>query len=579
MKKWKQFIKDMALRNKMIAVCLLVSLIPTIALGLFSAYQMNQALHRQRENAHQEILCQEADHINYKLESYLYILNHIAANNAVENALTRDYETSIQMYLAYRDTIDPQLETVRVLLKELNSIGFYSNAGIYMHGSILRPLKEGEECIWYDKTLNSYQPQFTFSENQKKLYVTRRVYISSAQYINLLVMDIDVEKTFGSIAAMYDEAYAFVILDSEGNSIYEYEHQMDLLKEKDKTDLEKSCTVQEYPIESARWTAVLYMPDLSVDSEVFNIAKTVLVLIVFSTALGFFLSSNLARIIVRPVNALVENMQQVQRGKYELTVENTQKDEIGQLIGAFKSMVERLNYLVNEVLRAKIAKQKYELRILQAQINPHFLYNALSLISSKAILSGQDEISRLAQLLSTFYRTMLNRGRQTVTIAEELNNVRSYVEIQQIMHSDSFEAVYEIEEGLLEYMIPNMLLQPLAENAILHGLDYKESPGKGILTISAYEDEDDIVFKVMDNGSGMTPEQCESILHAESRGYGVKNVNQRIQLYYGETYGITYHSVLGRGSYALMRIKKVMTPDEEEQQSEPQENRKKGNES
>lgn len=570
MNKWKQFIKDMALRNKMIAVCLLVSLIPTIALGLFSAYQMNQALNRQRENAHQEILCQEADHINYKLESYLYILNHIAANNAVENALTQDYENSIQMYLAYRDTIDPQLETVRVLLQELNSIGFYSDAGIYMHGSILRPLKEGEGKVWYEKTINSYQPQFTFSDNQKKLYVTRRVYISSAQYTNLLVMDIDVEKTFGSIAAMYDQAYAFAILDSEGKRIYTFEHQMDSLKEdseKLNTDwmdrLQKNCTVQKYPIESAGWTAVLYMPISSVDSEVFNIAKTVLVLIVFSTALVFFLSSNLARIIVRPVNALVENMQQVQQGKYELTVKNTQQDEIGQLIHAFQAMVERLNYLVNEVLRAKIAKQKYELRILQAQINPHFLYNALSLISSKAILSGQEEISRLAQLLSTFYRTMLNRGRQTVTIAEELNNVKAYVEIQQIMHSDSFEVVYEIEEELLGYMIPNMLLQPLAENAILHGLDYKESPGKGILTISVYEDGNDIVFKVMDNGSGMTTEQCESILHAESRGYGVKNVNQRVHLYYGETYGITYHSVLGRGSYALMRIKKVMISEEE----------------
>lgn len=558
MKRWKQMIKDMALRNKMIAICLLVSLIPTIALGLFSSYQMNQALQKQKENTQQEILRQEADHINYKLETYLYILSHIAANNAVESALTQDYENTFQMYLAYRDTIDPQLEAVRVLLKELNSISFYSNAGIYMHGNILRPLNEGEDAIWYEKTINSYQPQFIFSENKKILYVTRRVYISAAQYINLLVVNVDVERTFESIKTMSNESYTFCIVDSAGNRIYTYEHEMNQTVGLS----EKECTMQQYAIPSANWTAVLYTPISSAAPEIFNIVKTVLVLIIFSTILVFFLSSKLASLIVRPLNALIENMQQVQHGKYELTVVSTQKDEVGQLITAFQTMVERLNYLVNEVLRAKIAKQKYELRILQAQINPHFLYNALSLISSKAILSGQEDISRLAQLLSIFYRTMLNRGKQTVTIAEEINNVKSYVEIQQIMHSNSFEVVYEIESELLDYIIPNMLLQPLAENAILHGLDYKESPGKGILTISGYEDGADIVFKIMDNGNGMTQEQCNGILQAESRGYGVKNVNQRVQLYYGDTYGITYHSVLGRGSYALMRIKKVMKSEE-----------------
>ena len=157
---------------------------------------------------------------------------------------------------------------------------------------------------------------------------------------------------------------------------------------------------------------------------------------------------------------------------------------------------------------------------------------------------------------------MLNSGKTTVTISEELDNVKSYISIQQIMHSDSFEAVYEIDPSLLECCIPNMLLQPLAENAILHGLDSKDTPGMGILTITCYAKEDDIYFKVMDNGRGMTREQCENIIRQDSRGYGVKNVHQRIQLYYGSEYGINFHSVPGRGCCALLKIRKSLPQSE-----------------
>ena len=217
-------------------------------------------------------------------------------------------------------------------------------------------------------------------------------------------------------------------------------------------------------------------------------------------------------------------------------------------------MVDTLNNLVNEVLLSKIRQQKYELEILQSQINPHFLYNSLSLINSKAIIDGQNDISQMARLLSTFYRTMLNKGQQITTIASELENTKSYISIQQMMHSHSFDVVYDIDDSVLDYPIPNLLIQPLAENAILHGLDHQELPGKAILSISCYREEKDIVFKIMDNGCGMSDEECSQILTKDSKGYGVKNVHQRIQLYYGEEYGLTFHSTKGMGTYVLLKI-------------------------
>ena len=186
------------------------------------------------------------------------------------------------------------------------------------------------------------------------------------------------------------------------------------------------------------------------------------------------------------------------------------------------------------------------------------MYNSLSLINSKAIISGQNDISQMARLLSTFYRTMLNKGQQITTIASELENTKSYVSIQQMMHSQSFDVIYDIDESILEYPIPNLLLQPLVENAIIHGLDHRELPGRAILTLSCYQENQDIIFKVMDNGCGMSDEECEQILTKGGKGYGVKNVHQRIQLYYGPEYGLAFHSTKGMGTYVLLKVNKTI---------------------
>lgn len=132
---------------------------------------------------------------------------------------------------------------------------------------------------------------------------------------------------------------------------------------------------------------------------------------------------------------LSANMEQVEQGNYEIEISYNTTDEVGQLISSFKKMVSTINNLINEVLLSKIKQQKYEIAILQFQINPHFLYNSLSLINSKAIIAGQNDISQMARLLSTFYRTMLNKGQPITTIASELENTKSYISIQQIMHS------------------------------------------------------------------------------------------------------------------------------------------------
>ena len=556
-----QAIRDMAFKKKIIGICLIVSLIPMAILGVFLYHQTSEMLLEQTESALADALRQETDYIDSKLDTYLAMLEFVAADENIENALTRDYHTNYEMYIVYRDVIDPMLETVRVLNSGLIRATFYSDAGIYPHGTVLRPISEAVDQPWYEKTLSDDLVQYSFSEDGKVLYITRQVYFSHMNYHNLLILAVDAQSILASAQTIYDNQFGFALLDEKRHVVWQYEkfsdaYQMPYLTEREFSDegFRKNYVLLHRQMNNADWTAVLYRPMSEMKGAVWEIIWTVLFLIVCSILLVFFLGARLSELVVHPIIALAENMRNVEQGDYSLIVVPDCRDEVGQLIESFQTMVNQLSYLINKVLYARIEAQKYELRILQSQINPHFLYNSLSLISSKAIMCGQEDISQIAQLLAAFYRTMLNKGRTTVTIAEEMENVKAYISIQQIMHSYSFEAVYEIDQELLEYKMPNMLLQPLAENAILHGFDNKETPGMGILTISCYADEDDILFQVMDNGSGMSEEQCKRIIGLDSQGYGVKNVHQRVQLYYGEGYGLSYRSTLHYGSSALLRI-------------------------
>ena len=166
-----------------------------------------------------------------------------------------------------------------------------------------------------------------------------------------------------------------------------------------------------------------------------------------------------------------------------MTVSSKSDDEVGVLIRAFRRMMDEMNRLISEVYESKILLQNTEMRALQAQINPHFLYNSLSIINWKAIEAGNADISKVTLALSTYYRTSLNRGETMTSVENEISNIRAYLKIQLIMHDDSFRAEEEIDQDIMECRIPKLILQPLVENAIDH-LDVAETEEK-ILWIRA----------------------------------------------------------------------------------------------
>lgn len=563
----KQKFRDLRFQKKIIGISVIISLIPIALLGVFSYTRMRSMLIEREETAMQETLHQEALRLDHQLNSYLSTMNLITWNENIRLALTQEYDSNFEMYLTYRDTIDPLFLTIRSLNTDVTAITIYTDTCINPHGNILRPLAEAQDQIWYQQVSATTAPFFCLSQDGRVLYLISRMHYNYVRYTSYICMAIDLPTAMQSADNLFNNNYGFLLADEAGTVLYRYadlEERYAASAPSPAEVLQGSAAgyiTETETLSYGGWTAFLYRPSASVSSAAINITYIVLAMILLCIVLIFLASALLSKIIVSPIERLSLGMEQVEQGNYELEISANSKDEVGLLIASFRKMVDTLNNLVNQVLLAKIRQQKYELEILQSQINPHFLYNSLSLINSKAILSGQKDISQMARLLSTFYRTILNKGQQITTILSELENTKSYVSIQQMMHSQSFDVVYDIDQTVLEYPIPNLLLQPLVENAILHGLDHRELPGRAILSVFCYRENHDIVFKVMDNGCGMSDEECLEILTKDSKGYGVKNVHQRIQLYYGADYGLTFHSTRGMGTYVLLRIGREIKSD------------------
>lgn len=559
-KTFPQKFRNLQFRKKILGISLFISLIPVLLLGLFSYIKMRSLLIEREETALAETLHQEAVQLNYKLDSYLSTVNFIAWNENIRTALSREYESGFDMYLVYRDTIDPLFLTLRSLNTDIRSITIYTDVSIYPHGNTLRPLSEIQDRAWYRQASDSTAPFFYPSVEEDTLYLICQMYYLYVPHTNIICMAIDLPAAMSSAQSLFDDNYGFLLTDSEGNTLYQYSNPAAVAApaalsfQKLLSNEVPGCISEQEALSGTDWTVFLYRPTASVSAAAHNISYIVLAMAFLCILLIFAASTGLSRLIVSPIERLSSDMKLVEQGNYEITVASDSTDEVGQLIHSFRNMVATINNLVNEVLRAQIRQQKSEIEILQSQINPHFLYNCLSLINGKAIMSGQNDISQMAQLLSTFYRTMLNKGRQVTTVQGELENTKSYIAIQQIMHSQSFDVVYDIDPDLLRFQLPCLLLQPLAENAILHGLDHRTLPGRPILSLSCYQENQDIIFKVMDNGCGMTEAECGSILTAQSRGYGVRNVHQRVRLCFGEEYGLTFRSTKGMGTCAILRI-------------------------
>lgn len=567
MRKINSWFKNLKFRSKILFTCLLASLLPIIALGSFCYIQIQHLLITRENEVLDESLNQAISNLDYKVNNYFNVINQITWNEDVNRGVTAKYNNTYEMYLFYRDILDPLSVNTRFLYNEINTITVYSNNKMHSHGNTLRPLTDIEQSSWFKSVLGTATPKLAVSAADSTFEVFSQMFDRNHSLTNIAYINVDYNHVFDSISNLFEDNYGLIILDENNKPVYffqdfsennlSYMLSTDTFLEKlNNGSLKQDYVYKKASLSSYNWTVYLYRPVDTVSASTHQIRVTVII-VVFSCVLILFLSSYfLSRVVVRPLEKLAKNMEQIEAGDLSVTVTNSATDEIGNLIRQFGSMVHKLQDMINEVYKSKIAQQEYEMKALQAQINPHFFYNSLSLINSKAIIAEQEDISQMAQLLSTFYRTTLNKGKNTISVREELQNTTSYIEIQRMMHTNSFDVHYDIEEEILHYTMLNLLLQPLVENAINHGIDHKESPGKGVLTISGKQSDDTLIFTVSDNGCGIDPETLKTILTTKTKGYGVQNVHHRVQLFYGPEYGLAYESTLMEGTTVTLTIPK-----------------------
>ena len=262
--------------------------------------------------------------------------------------------------------------------------------------------------------------------------------------------------------------------------------------------------------------------------------------------------------ITKEFKNLKSVMIKVHNGEFDIRVNSSRKDEIGQLCNTFDTMIDHINDLIQKNYEQRIREKNAQLKALQAQIAPHFLYNALDSINWMLIEKNQYEVSNIIVALGDLLRYSISNKKDMVPVKDEIKEVNNYLLIQKVRFEDRLEYTINIESDLNDKFIPKLLIQPIVENAVTHGIEKRSREGR--IEIIGYITPGNVIFEIKDNGPGMSKEKLASILdnsdgrHQEKNHLGLSNVNQRIKLIYGQKYGIEVYSALREGTCVVIKL-------------------------
>lgn len=525
--------------------------------------------------------------MNQNIDSYINYMENIAylisSNEDVQDYL---FDEKIDNEGRYR--ILNQLQTILDSRSDIRNVGIISKNGRML-------INDGSKSVNQDLDLNTQEWYATALEKPNGPILTsshvQHIISGERPWVITLSRGIRdrsgsgekegvffIDLNYSAISELCDQStvgtkgYAF-ILDAKGNIVY-HPQQQQLYNELQTENISLIMDTDEdtvltgtgndgklYSIsrsEKTGWTVVdcTNVKELLSKSRQAQSVYVLTAIILVIVALLF--SRFMARSITLPIQKLRDSMKKVQEGDFSVSdVVVDSKNEIGSLTKSFDVMTHRIHELMEQNVHEQEEKRKSELKALQSQINPHFLYNTLDSIIWMAEGKKNEEVVLMTASLARLLRQSISNEDEVVPIANEVEYARGYLTIQKMRYKDKLEFQIEVDSSILYTPLIKLVLQPIIENAIYHGLKYKES--KGLLIVKGFMKDGNAVLQVIDDGVGMDEETLAHIydkhkVNYHSNGVGVYNVQKRLKLYYGEDYGITYTSELGKGTTATITI-------------------------
>ncbi len=590
------FANNLKLRYKLIFAYMVIAFIPIVIVGQVSYSLSVNFMIRQVVSSLEKELMQVAEDINYKLDLCRKESDLILFDRQINKILVTNYEGELQkLNEAYIDVINPKFEILRMMQTDvkvytINETLFPGNKNIYS-------INEIKDNPMYEKLLSGetsmlWQPVFTLAKSRHlnyPLYLIGQDEIHTAGSDNIVyekvltlsrvidnankniigILDVylplkTIEKALGNINV--PDNGSVVYYDSNGNIITAFntpdldEHVLNGILNDDrqsgsinandrimlfrKTAVNKATLIVSYPMSYITGTIGI-------------IKDTTLWTIIISIISVVLISFLIAGLITRRLNRLMAKINHIRdTGISDVTVTIPGNDEIANIDKMFNVMISRINELQEKQIRSEVAKKVMEMEILREQINPHFLYNSLSSIKWSLRNTQRQDLENVIDSLVRFYRLGLNKGREIISIRDEMQINREYINIQKFTYDAAYEVIWDISEEALDYYCIKLILQPFIENAVIHGLNQKKEGG--LLKIGVYLEYGKIYFVIEDNGRGFdTGILAEDAFNSETTGYkgfGIKNAIRRIKLTYGDRSSIDIKSAPEKGTRVTVEI-------------------------
>jgi two-component system sensor histidine kinase YesM len=571
--------------------CLIVF---SIAITSFITYTLSaDAVEKNSQEYISEVMRQ----VNSNIQSYVTNMENISmlalTNKDIKYYISNTTFITDTDRQAYEKRISDMFQSILYTRKDITSIMVFGYNGKFVSDRRITSLNTNadlEDQPWYKnakreggKSVISSSHIQNIIQNEYRWVVSLSRELKSTDGITgegifLVDLNLSVITEISSQINLGKRGYVFIV-DNEGNIVYHPQQQLiysnlktELIDQVKKAGSGTFITNEDnekriYSIQDTTFgwkiVGVAYTNELIVNKN--KIRISFLLWGILCLAIALLISIILSHRFSKPIKKLQENMKQVERGDFNIRTEITQENEIGQLGRTFNLMVTQIKELMDQRIKNQEFKRMSELKLLQAQINPHFLYNTLDSIIWMAEGKKHEEVVLMTSALAKLFRANITKNTEFISIRVEIEHITNYLLIQKMRYEDNLDYVIDVSDTILSYKTLKILLQPFVENAIYHGI--KNMPHSGMVTITAEEKEDKIVFKVTDNGVGIPPEKLQKILRSEDnlsndnlsndrKSIGIANVNERIKLYFGIEYGVSISSSPGEGTIVTITLPK-----------------------